>query len=452
MTRARIEARFAACAAEGRAAFVAYVMAGDPDAAQSRAILRELPGAGADVIELGFPFSDPMAEGPPIQRASLRALKAGTTLARVLGMVQAFRGDTPEHGKVADLLTAAGGGERRRVDLGPVQPWLIGEARRRGLDISGYVHTMDTDAVRHILKHHGDQKREASRGQVAVTEADLEALPATLNSATDAVFGLVTRNGLPALALISKASDQTAVVVEAVLTREGRLIVRTVWKMPGGAREARLKAVLGQHVRNAPQALDIAQRPPKFNAPPPDQHTPIILMGYLNPVLSYGCTRFAADAARVGVDGLLVVDCPPEEADELADALDREGLALVRLAAPTTDAARLPAVIRRASGFIYHVAVTGVTGGKGADAEVVAPAVARVRAASGLPVAVGFGVRTPEQAAAMARVADAVVVGSALVEAIAEAVGEGADPVERVLARASALARAVREARDEERR
>jgi tryptophan synthase alpha chain len=265
LSAARLEARFARCRAEGRAAFVAYLMAGDPDGAGSEAFLRRLPGAGADVIELGFPFSDPMAEGPTIQRASLRGLEAGTTLASVLDMVRSFR---------------AG-----------------------------------------------------------------------------------------------------------------------------------------------------------------DADTPLILMGYLNPVLSYGYARFAADAAAAGVDGLLIVDCPPEEADELADALDAHGLALVRLAAPTTDDARLPAVVRRASGFVYYVSVAGVTGVKSAAAETVAPAVARIRAASGLPVAVGFGIRTPEQAAAVAPVADAVVVGSALVDAL-EARG-----VDAALAEASALAQAVRNAR-----
>jgi len=267
LTIARLDARFAACRAEDRAAFVAYLMAGDPDGERSLQLLRGLPAAGADVIELGFPFSDPMAEGPPIQRASLRSLQAGTTLASTLDLVRRFR--------------------------------------------SG------------------------------------------------------------------------------------------------------------------------------------DQHTPLILMGYLNPVLTYGYARFAADAAEAGVDGLLIVDCPPEEADDLADALDAHGLALVRLAAPTTDAARLPAVVRRASGFVYYVSVAGVTGVKEADAAVVAPAVERLRAASGLPVAVGFGVRTPERAAQVARVADAVVVGSALVERIEAA----DDPVAAVLAEASALASAVREAR-----
>lgn len=164
-------------------------------------------------------------------------------------------------------------------------------------------------------------------------------------------------------------------------------------------------------------------------------------MGYLNPVLSYGYARFAADAAEAGVDGLLIVDCPPEEADGLADALDTHGLALVRLAAPTTNDARLPTVVRRAAGFVYYVSVAGVTGVKSAATETIAPAVDRIRAASGLPVAVGFGIRTPEQAAAVARVADAAVVGSALVEAL-EARG-----VEAALAETSALADAVRKAR-----
>ncbi|MBW3558640.1 MAG: tryptophan synthase subunit alpha [Proteobacteria bacterium] len=266
MSVARLDARFALCRAEDRAAFVAYLMAGDPDAGRSLALLRGLSAAGADVIELGFPFSDPMAEGPPIQRASLRALEAGTTLASTLELVRRFRA-----------------GER---------------------------------------------------------------------------------------------------------------------------------------------------------------DTPLILMGYLNPVLSYGYDRFSSDAAEAGVDGLLVVDCPPEEADDLADALDPHGLALVRLAAPTTDAARLPAVVRRASGFVYYVSVAGVTGVKSAAAETVAPAVERIRAAAGgLPVAVGFGIRTPEQAAAVAQAADAVVVGSALVDTLAK------HGVEAALGQASALAQAVRNAR-----
>jgi tryptophan synthase alpha chain len=178
-----------------------------------------------------------------------------------------------------------------------------------------------------------------------------------------------------------------------------------------------------------------------------DQTTPIILMGYLNNLESYGFARFAADAAAAGVDGLIVVDCPPEEADPLVDALDAEGLALIRLATPTTDDERLQIVARRTRGFVYYVSVAGVTGAKAAEAAAVAPAVARVRLATGLPVAVGFGIRTPERAAAIARVADAAVVGSALVDEIAAASAEGTDPVARVAASARALAEAVRQAR-----
>jgi tryptophan synthase alpha chain len=271
LTVARIDARFAALALEGRAAFVAYVMAGDPDAETALAILKGLPAAGADIIELGFPFSDPMAEGPPIQRASLRAMKAGMTLEGTLALAARFR-----------------------------------------------------------------------------------------------------------------AGDET---------------------------------------------------------------TPIVLMGYLNPLLTHGLVAFARDAAAAGVDGLIVVDCPPEEADPLTDALEAEGLALIRLAAPTTDDARLAVVVRRTSGFVYYVSVAGVTGAKEANAAEVAPAVARVRAASGLPVAVGFGIRTPERAAEVARVADAAVVGSVLVDQIAEALAQHRDPVPRVLETAAALAKSVRSAR-----
>ncbi len=267
MTVQRIDDRFAALRAEGRAAFVAYVMAGDPDVETAYAILKGLPGAGADIIELGFPFSDPMAEGPPIQRASLRGLKAGMTLKGTLDLVKRFRAD--------------------------------------------------------------------------------------------------------------------------------------------------------------------------------DAKTPIILMGYLNPILSAGFEAFAQDAAEAGVDGLIVVDCPPEEADPLVDALDQVGIALIRLATPTTDDQRLPAVIRRTSGFVYYVSVAGVTGVKEADAAAVAPAVERVRKASGLPVAVGFGIRTPERAAAVAQVADAVVVGSALVDEIAAALDLGEAPAPRVLKAAARLAQAV---------
>jgi tryptophan synthase alpha chain len=267
----RIEARFAALKSQGRAAFIAYVMAGDPDPAISLEILKALPAAGADLIELGFPFSDPMAEGVPIQKAAQRALAAGMTVKGVLEMTARFRES--------------------------------------------------------------------------------------------------------------------------------------------------------------------------------DQATPIILMGYLNNLESYGFARFAADAAAAGVDGLIVVDCPPEEADPLVDALDAQGLALIRLATPTTDDERLKIVARRTRGFVYYVSVAGVTGAKAADAAAVAPAVARVRLATGLPVAVGFGIRTPERAAAIARVADAAVVGSALVDEVAAAAAEGSDPVARVAATARALADAVRHAR-----
>ncbi len=268
---ARIDARFAALKAEGRAAFVAYVMAGDPDAATAAKILAGLPGAGADIIELGFPFSDPMAEGPPIQRSALRALEKGMTLKGALELVAGFR-----------------------------------------------------------------------------------------------------------------AADQT---------------------------------------------------------------TPLILMGYTNLLVNWGYQAFARDAAAAGVDGLIVVDLPPEEATPLADALDAVNVSLIRLATPTTDDARLPVVIKRTSGFVYYVSVAGVTGVKEADAATVAPHVVRVRKASGLPVAVGFGIRTPERAGEIAKVADAVVVGSALVDEIAEALQMNEDVTQRVLSKADSLAKAVRSAR-----
>jgi tryptophan synthase alpha chain len=178
-----------------------------------------------------------------------------------------------------------------------------------------------------------------------------------------------------------------------------------------------------------------------------DADTPVILMGYLNPVLNRGFEAFAAAAAKAGVDGLIIVDCPPEEADPLSDALEAEGVALIRLAAPTTDDTRLPMVVRRTSGFVYYVSVAGVTGVKSADAADVAPAVARLRKASGLPVAVGFGIRTPDQAAAVARVADAAVVGSALVDEIEAAAQLNENVTEKVLSKASELAKAVRSAR-----
>ncbi len=268
---ARIEQAFARNR-DQRAAFVAYVMAGDPDLETSYAILEGLAQV-ADVIELGMPFSDPMAEGPTIQLAAQRSLQAGTRMKDVLAMVRRFRGG--------------------------------------------------------------------------------------------------------------------------------------------------------------------------------DTVTPIVLMGYLNPVLSYGFERFATDASDAGADGMIIVDCPPEEADELTDALEAAKMNLIRLAAPTTDEKRLPAVVKRTSGFVYYVSVAGVTGVKEADADAVAQPVQRLREASGLPVAVGFGIKTAERAAAVARVADGVVVGSALVDEIAGALETGSNEnvTERVLSKARELAEAVASAR-----
>ena len=175
-----------------------------------------------------------------------------------------------------------------------------------------------------------------------------------------------------------------------------------------------------------------------------DDATPIVLMGYLNPIESLGYDAFAAYAADCGIDGLIVVDCPPEEAAPLIEALDKVSISLIRLATPTSDDDRLKIVVQGTSGFVYYVAVAGVTGVKEADADVVAPAVARVRAASGLPVAVGFGIKTPERAAAIASVADAVVVGSALVEEVAAAVAANEPAAPRVLAKVKLLGDAVR--------
>jgi tryptophan synthase alpha chain len=268
----RLAARFAACASAGRAALVTFVTAGDPDLATSAALLAALPGAGADIIELGMPFTDPMADGPAIQAGNLRSLSHGVRLRDVLAMVRDFR----------------------------VQ----------------------------------------------------------------------------------------------------------------------------------------------------DDATPIVLMGYFNPILAFGPERFAAEARAAGIDGCIVVDLPPEEAGELAPALAAQGLHLVRLATPTTDDARLPRVLDGASGFLYYVAVAGVTGANSAAAGDVADAVARLKAATSLPIAVGFGVRTPEQASAIAAHADAVVVGSAIVDAIGAAAAARANDIPaRVAAQVAALAHAVRTAR-----
>ncbi len=271
MTTARIDARFAKLKAEGRAGFVPYVMTGDPSRDEALEILKGLPAAGADLIELGLAFSDPMAEGPPIQRAALRGLKAGMTLRGTLDLVADFR-----------------------------------------------------------------------KG---------------------------------------------------------------------------------------------------------DQDTPLILMGYLNPVESYGYEVFARDAAEAGVDGIIVVDCPPEEAAPLLAALKAADLSLIRLATPTSDDERLKVIAEGTSGFVYYVSVAGVTGVKEAVAADVAPAVERVRRAANLPVAVGFGVKTPERAAEIARVADAVVAGSVFVDEVAVALAANEPAVPRVLAKVKALADAVKTAR-----
>jgi tryptophan synthase alpha chain len=178
-----------------------------------------------------------------------------------------------------------------------------------------------------------------------------------------------------------------------------------------------------------------------------DAATPIVLMGYYNPILTFGLAQFAAAAAEAGIDGLIMVDVPPEESDPLADALEAHGLALVRLATPTTDEARLQTVARRARGFVYFVAVTGVTGGREADAAAIRDQVSRTRAVTGLPVAVGFGVRTPERAAEVARIADAVAVGSLLVDEISTSLALKRDPTPKILDTVAAMAQAVRGAR-----
>jgi len=238
----RIEKRFAALKAEGRAALVTFTMSGDPDTATSLAIIKALPKAGADLIEIGMPFTDPMADGPAIQAAGVRALAAGQTLAKTIAMVRDFR---------------AG-----------------------------------------------------------------------------------------------------------------------------------------------------------------DNDTPIVLMGYYNPIYIYGVDKFLADAKAAGVDGLIVVDLPPEEDEELCIPALKAGLSFIRLATPTTDDKRLPVVLNNTSGFVYYVSITGITGSAAPDANKVAAAVARIKRHSPLPVAVGFGVRTAEQARMIAQGADGVVVGSALVDVL----------------------------------
>lgn len=239
----RIDTRFAELAKQGRAAFVTFVTAGDPDPKTSLDVIKALPKAGADIIELGMPFTDPMADGPSIQAAGLRALKAGMTLKKTLELVRAFRKD--------------------------------------------------------------------------------------------------------------------------------------------------------------------------------DDATPLVLMGYYNPIYIYGVEKFLGDAKGAGVDGLIIVDLPPEEDTELCIPAMKAGLNFIRLATPTTDDKRLPAVLANTSGFVYYVAVTGITGGASADSNVVGTAVARIKGHTKLPVCVGFGIRTPEAARAIAEKADGSVVGTALVDALA---------------------------------
>lgn len=238
----RIDRRFARCKAEGRAALVTFLMAGDPDYDTSLAIIAGAPGAGADVIEIGMPFTDPMADGPAIQAAGLRALKGGQTLKKTLG--------------------------------------LVSELRAR------------------------------------------------------------------------------------------------------------------------------------------DDETPVILMGYYNPIYVYGVERFLADATAAGVDGLIVVDLPPEEDDELCKPALAAGLNFIRLATPTTDDKRLPTVLANTSGFVYYVSITGITGAATPDHSKVSAAVARIKRHTALPVAVGFGVKNADTAEVIARGADGVVVGSALIDAL----------------------------------
>ena len=276
----RIEKRFAALRAEGRAGLVTYLTAGDPDPDTSTRLFAGLAAAGADLIEIGMPFSDPMADGPAIQDAGQRALKAGMTLRRTLGMVRALRRD--------------------------------------------------------------------------------------------------------------------------------------------------------------------------------DDATPIVLMGYYNPIYRYGAETFAYDAVAAGVDGVIVVDLPPEEDSELTGPARAAGLDVIRLATPTSDEKRLPSIIRGAGGFIYYVAIAGITGTRSADSAEVAAAVERLRRFSDLPVAVGFGIKNPEQAAAVACAADAAVVGSALVQRLALNLDPNgrAKPclVDAVLADVSTLATGIRGARSPNRR
>lgn len=277
MTETRIDRRFADCAAEGRPALVTFITAGDPDLNTSLELLKALPAAGADVIELGMPFSDPMAEGVPIQLATQRALASGQTMKKTLEMVREFRKDDPD--------------------------------------------------------------------------------------------------------------------------------------------------------------------------------TPIVLMGYYNPIYSYGNEIFLADARQAGVDGLIIVDLPPEEDEELCIPALKAGVNFIRLATPTTDDKRLPAVLANTSGFVYYVSITGITGSAAPDADRVASAVNRIKGHTKLPIAVGFGVKTAEQAREIGRNADGVVVGSALVEAVRTSLDDAGhatqSTVSAVTHLVAELSRGVRAARSE---
>jgi tryptophan synthase alpha chain len=271
----RIDTRFAELKKHGRSAFITFLMAGDPDLGTSLAIIKALPKAGADVVEIGMPFTDPMADGPAIQASGLRALKAGTTLKKTLALVRDFRAD--------------------------------------------------------------------------------------------------------------------------------------------------------------------------------DDATPIVLMGYYNPIYVYGVEKFLIDAKSAGVDGLIIVDLPPEEDAELCLPAMQAGLNFIRLATPTTDDKRLPAVLANTSGFVYYVSITGITGSASADTVAVDKAVARIKRHTGLPVCVGFGIRTPEAARAIAQSSDGAVVGTALVDALCGSLdAEGRATVKTVDAVAglvAKLAQGVREAK-----
>jgi len=271
----RIDARFAQLKKAGRSAFVTFLMAGDPDPATSLAIIKAMPKAGSDIIEIGMPFTDPMADGPSIQAAGLRALKAGMTLKKTLAIVRAFR--------------------------------------------------------------------------------------------------------------------------------EG------------------------------------------------DNATPLVLMGYYNPIYIYGVDRFLSDAMSAGVDGLIIVDLPPEEDSELCEPALRAGLNFIRLATPTTDDKRLPAVLANASGFVYYVSITGITGAAAVNSSTVGEAVARIKRHTTLPVCVGFGIKTPEAAQAVAGRADGAVVGTALVDALRGSLdGQGratGKTVSAVADLAASLAQGVRGAK-----